>query len=484
MTAYGSVLELIGNTPLVDISQLSPNPDVRILIKLEGQNPGGSVKDRIALSMIEQAEKDGLLKPGQTLIEPSSGNTGIGMALVCRLKGYHLKVVLATNVSIERRQLLEVWGAEIIESPGSEGSNGAVRRAQALADDHPECAFLYQYANPANPKAHYEGTGPEIWRDCPEVTHFVAGLGTSGTLLGVGRFLKEQNPAVKVLAIEPDRRVRSSTDCETSTTVTSRPFSPRTTERPCWTASGSFDLESRSSGLAVSPRWVSSPGSPRVRPSLEPPRRRPGSMREPSWWWPPTADGSTCPPRRGPETSMTSRSGRRPSPTSKLRPPLSLRPPPPPRLTAGPTLVQCSTVPQNRPRPPQGRAEWREEPPELALRVLGCDGSWTGPGGAGSGYLVSLGGTHVVLDLGPGTFANLQLHLDPALVAAVVITHRHPEPLDRPVFVGQPCPLRPRSGVAAGVRPLRSRSPDGSERFSHPRLASGVRWGIRPMSAP
>ena len=186
MTAHGSVLELIGNTPLVDITQLSPNPDVRILIKLEGQNPGGSVKDRIALSMIEEAEKDGVLKPGQTLIEPSSGNTGIGMALICRLKGYHLKVVLATNVSIERRQLLEVWGAEIIESPGSEGSNGAVRRAQALADEHPEWVFLYQYANPANPKAHYERTGPEIWRDCPEVTHFVAGLGTSGTLLGVG----------------------------------------------------------------------------------------------------------------------------------------------------------------------------------------------------------------------------------------------------------------------------------------------------------
>jgi cysteine synthase B len=203
MTARGSVLELIGNTPLVDISALSPNPDVRILIKLEGQNPGGSVKDRIALSMIEEAEKSGLLEPGQTLIEPSSGNTGIGMALVCRLKGYRLKVVLATNVSIERRQLLEVWGAEIIESPGAEGSNGAVRRARALAAEHPDWAFLYQYANPANPKAHYEGTGPEIWRDCPEVTHFVAGLGTSGTLLGVGRFLKEQNPAIKVLAVEP-----------------------------------------------------------------------------------------------------------------------------------------------------------------------------------------------------------------------------------------------------------------------------------------
>jgi [CysO sulfur-carrier protein]-thiocarboxylate-dependent cysteine synthase len=203
MTVSGSVLELIGNTPLVDITELSPNPSVRILIKLEGQNPGGSVKDRIALSMIEEAEKEGLLDPGQILIESTSGNTGIGMALVCRLKGYHLKVVLATNVSIERRQLLEAWGAEIIESPGPEGSNGAVRRARALAAEHPEWVFLYQYANPANPKAHYEGTGPEIWRDCPEVTHFVAGLGTSGTLLGVGRFLKEQNPAVKVWAIEP-----------------------------------------------------------------------------------------------------------------------------------------------------------------------------------------------------------------------------------------------------------------------------------------
>jgi [CysO sulfur-carrier protein]-thiocarboxylate-dependent cysteine synthase len=203
MTAHSSVLELIGNTPLVDISQLSPNPGVRILIKLEGQNPGGSIKDRIALSMIEDAEKNGMLEPGQTLIEPSSGNTGIGMAMISRVKGYHLKVVLATNVSIERRQLLELWGAEIIESPGAEGSNGAVRRAQALAAEHPEWAFLYQYANAANPRAHYEGTGPEIWRDCPDVTHFVAGLGTSGTLLGAGRYLKEQNSEIRVLAVEP-----------------------------------------------------------------------------------------------------------------------------------------------------------------------------------------------------------------------------------------------------------------------------------------
>ncbi|MBV8789620.1 MAG: cysteine synthase family protein, partial [Mycobacterium sp.] len=164
------------------------------------------VKDRVALSLVQQAETDGLLRPGQpgqVLIEPSSGNTGIGLALVCRLRDYHLKVVLPTNVSVERRQLLELWGAEIIESPGSEGSNGAVRMARALADEHPEWVFLYQYANAANPKAHYQHTGPEIWRDCPDITHFVAGLGTSGTLLGVGRFLKEQNPAVEVWAVEP-----------------------------------------------------------------------------------------------------------------------------------------------------------------------------------------------------------------------------------------------------------------------------------------
>ncbi|HLN41631.1 MAG TPA: pyridoxal-phosphate dependent enzyme [Acidimicrobiales bacterium] len=203
MVQVSSILDLIGNTPLVDVSSLSPNPAVRILVKLEGQNPGGSVKDRIALSMVEEAEKDGRLAPGDTLLEPTSGNTGIGLALVARVKGYRLKVVLPSNVSVERRQLLEVWGAEVIESPGSEGSNGAVRMAERVHAEHPEWVFLYQYANPANPKAHYEGTGPEIWRDCPEVTHFVAGLGTSGTLLGVGRFLKERNPAVEVWAVEP-----------------------------------------------------------------------------------------------------------------------------------------------------------------------------------------------------------------------------------------------------------------------------------------
>ncbi len=203
MPPFDSVLDLIGNTPLVDISLLSPNPSVRILAKLEGQNPGGSVKDRAAKAMIEEAEKEGRLGPGSVVLESSSGNTGIALAMICRVRGYHLSVVLPENVSQERRQMLEVWGAEIISSPGSEGSNGALRAAQALAGEHPEWFFPYQYANPANPKAHYEGTGPEIWRDCPEITHFVAGLGTAGTLMGVGRFLKERNPAVQIWAVEP-----------------------------------------------------------------------------------------------------------------------------------------------------------------------------------------------------------------------------------------------------------------------------------------
>src|SRR5437660_8203812 len=203
MTGVRSVLDLVGDTPLVDLSALSPKPEVRILAKLEGQNPTGSVKDRIAVAMVAAAEADGTLRPGQTILEPSSGNTGIGLAMVCRVKGYKLKIVLPENVSPERRQLLEIMGAEVISSPGEEGSNGAVRMAQRLAKEMEDVAFLYQYGNPANPRAHYEGTAPEIWRDCPEVTHFVSGLGTSGTLMGVGRFLKEKNPAVQIWAVEP-----------------------------------------------------------------------------------------------------------------------------------------------------------------------------------------------------------------------------------------------------------------------------------------
>ncbi len=200
---HESILDLIGNTPLVGIHALSPNPDVRIYAKLEGQNPGGSAKDRIARMMVDLAERDGVLRPGCTILEPSSGNTGIGLALVAKLRGYGLRIVMPDNVSIERRQLLEIFGAEVTLSPGEEGSNGAIRRAQEIAAAEPDYAFLYQYGNPANPLAHYSGTGPEIWADCPEVDVFVAGLGTSGTLMGVGRYLKEQKPEVQIVAVEP-----------------------------------------------------------------------------------------------------------------------------------------------------------------------------------------------------------------------------------------------------------------------------------------
>jgi len=201
--ASDSVLDLIGNTPLVDVSVLSPKASVRLMAKLENQNPFGSVKDRIAKAMIEAAEKDGRLQPGQRILEPSSGNTGIALAAIAQIKGYPITILMPTSVSVERRQMLQIFGADIVLTPGEEGSNGAVRRAQEMAERHPEWCFLYQYGNDANPRTHYENTGPEVLRDCPEITHFVAGLGTSGTLMGTGRYLRENKPEVKIIAIEP-----------------------------------------------------------------------------------------------------------------------------------------------------------------------------------------------------------------------------------------------------------------------------------------
>ncbi|HEX6675615.1 MAG TPA: cysteine synthase [Actinomycetes bacterium] len=201
---YEDLVDAIGNTPLVGLPRLSPRPGVRLWAKLEGQNPTGSVKDRVAKAMVEDAEKSGVLTPGATLLEPSSGNTGIALAVVARVRGYRLVVVLPENTSLERRQLLELYGAEVVLSPADQGSNGAIERAKRLAAEHPDWVMLYQYGNPANAQAHYDTTGPEIWRDLPEVTHFVAGLGTTGTLMGVGRYLHERNPAVKVVAAEPE----------------------------------------------------------------------------------------------------------------------------------------------------------------------------------------------------------------------------------------------------------------------------------------
>ena len=200
---YDSLLDSVGNTPLVGLPRLSPSPEVRLWAKLEDRNPTGSVKDRAALAMIEQAEKDGVLTPGCTILEPTSGNTGISLAMAARLKGYRIVCVMPENTSIERTQLLRMYGAEVVYSPGAGGSNEAVRVARRMAAEHPDWVMLYQYGNPANAGAHYTTTGPEILRDLPTITHFVAGLGTTGTLMGVGRYLRENKPDVQIVAAEP-----------------------------------------------------------------------------------------------------------------------------------------------------------------------------------------------------------------------------------------------------------------------------------------
>lgn len=201
MRAAG-ILEAIGNTPLVELRRISPKPTVRIFAKLEGVNPTGSLKDRIAKYMVEAAERGGALTKDKIILEPTSGNTGIALAMVARLKGYKLKVVVPDNVTVERRQLMELFGAEILYSDGSQGTNGSIKLAQQLAED-PRYFMPYQYGNPANPLAHYETTAAEILRDCPEVDVLVAGLGTGGTLMGCARRLKEHNPRIRVVAVEP-----------------------------------------------------------------------------------------------------------------------------------------------------------------------------------------------------------------------------------------------------------------------------------------
>ena len=200
---YDSLIDSVGNTPLVGLPNLSPAKNVRLWAKLEDRNPTGSIKDRAALAMIEAAERDGLLTPGCTILEPTSGNTGISLAMAAKLKGYNIICVMPENTSAERTQLLNMWGAEVRYSPAAGGSNEAVRVAKALAAENPDWVMLYQYGNPANADAHYRGTGPEILADCPEITHFVAGLGTTGTLMGAGRYLRENKPGVQIVAAEP-----------------------------------------------------------------------------------------------------------------------------------------------------------------------------------------------------------------------------------------------------------------------------------------
>ena len=208
MTRYESLEASLGHTPLIGLPRLSPKseagkPAVRLWAKLEDRNPTGSIKDRTAIAMIDDAERTGKLKPGATILEPTSGNTGISLAMIAKVRGYRLICVMPENTSVERTQLLEMWGAKIIYSPAAGGSNEAVRVAKELAAENKDWVFLYQYGNPANTLAHYNGTGPEIFADLPTITHFVAGLGTTGTLMGAGKYLREKNPDIAIIAAEP-----------------------------------------------------------------------------------------------------------------------------------------------------------------------------------------------------------------------------------------------------------------------------------------
>ena len=200
---FDSLLDSVGGTPLVGLPKLSPSADVRLWAKLEDHNPTGSIKDRAALRMLLDAEKDGRLRPGNTILEPTSGNTGISLAMAAKLRGYRMVCVMPENTSEERRQILRMWGVEIISSPAAGGSNEAVRVAKQVAEEHPDWVMLYQYGNPSNAAAHYDGTAREILADLPSVTHFVAGLGTTGTLMGAGRFFREHKPEVRIVAAEP-----------------------------------------------------------------------------------------------------------------------------------------------------------------------------------------------------------------------------------------------------------------------------------------
>jgi cysteine synthase B len=208
VTRYESLEASLGHTPLIGLPKLSPKsepgkPAVRLWAKMEDRNPTGSIKDRTAMAMIDDAEQTGKLKPGATILEPTSGNTGISLAMVAKVRGYNLICVMPENTSIERTQILEMWGAKIIYSPAAGGSNEAVRVAKEIAEQNPEWVFLYQYGNPANTLAHYQTTGPEVFEDLPTVTHFVAGLGTTGTLMGAGKYLREKNPNIAIIAAEP-----------------------------------------------------------------------------------------------------------------------------------------------------------------------------------------------------------------------------------------------------------------------------------------
>ncbi len=384
---YENLLDSLGHTPLVGLPRLSPAPDVRLWAKLEDRNPTGSVKDRAAFFMVAQAEKEGLLSPGATIIEPTSGNTGISLAMVAKLRGYRLIVVMPENTSEERRQLLRMYGAEIIGSPAAGGSNEAVRVAKRIAAEHPDWVMLYQYGNEANARAHYETTGPEILGDLPEITHFVAGLGTTGTLMGVGRYLREHKPEVKIVAAEPryGELVYGLRNVDEG-------FVPELYDARVLTTRFSV---SSADALRRTRELIASRGHLRRHLRGRRPARRPG---------------------HGGQGGRRGRAGRHRGPDRRRR----LEVPVHRRLRRHP----------RRSRSPPGRPALGLIVPQdimagMRLTVIGCSGSFPGPDSPASCYLLEAEGFRLVMDMGNGSLGVLQRHAELFGIDAICVSHLH-----------------------------------------------------------
>ena len=419
---YDSLLASLGNTPLVGLPRLSPSDDVRLWAKLEDRNPTGSVKDRAAFFMVEQAEKDGLLRPGSTILEPTSGNTGISLAMVAKLRGYQLIVVMPENTSEERRQILRMYGAEIFTSPAAGGSNEAVRVAKRLAAEHPDWVMLYQYGNEANARAHYETTGPEILADLPSVTHFVAGLGTTGTLMGTGRFLREHVPDVKIVAAEPrygelvyglrnvdEGFVPELYDASVLTTrfsVSSADALRRT--RDFLSKEGIFAGISAGCALHAALAMAAQAVKAKERADIV------VLIADGGWKYLSTGAysgtlGDAEAEARRPALGLM---GRRPIAWGL------------PAVSAGDPPGVWGAGALHAGGPPGGR------PPGgilcfMRLTVVGCSGSFPGPESAASCYLLEADGFRLVIDMGNGSLGALQRYAPLFGVDAVALSHLH-----------------------------------------------------------
>ena len=473
---YENLLDSLGHTPLVGLPRLSPSADVRLWAKLEDRNPTGSVKDRAAFFMVAQAEKEGLLQPGSVILEPTSGNTGISLAMVAKLRGYRLIVVMPENTSEERRQLLRMYGAEIIGSPAAGGSNEAVRVAKQIAAEHPDWVMLYQYGNEANARAHYETTGPEILADLPEITHFVAGLGTTGTLMGVGRYLREHKPDVKIVAAEPrygelvyglrnvdEGFVPELYDESVLTTrfsVSSADALRRT--REFISAEGIFAGISAGAALHAALGMAAKAVAAGERADIV--------VLVADGGWKYLSTGAYSGTLEEAEAQLEGQLWAYLSP--RLRP----------RFRGLPSLLARLLAPQSRQRRAFGRGPPTRIMACMRVTVVGCAGSFPGPDSPASCYLLEAEGFRLVIDMGNGALGVLQRYAGLFSIDAICLSHLH---ADHCIDLGAywvarqyapdgprpPIPVYGPRGTAERVAPdlgPGAEGPDGPPRFGVP----------------